>query len=72
MPPDRAWMSGSEEKLCLLGLVFELWGPSRTVDILPSEVPRLGPPHTPCPPATGQGAVSLSSFLLFGKAPLKN
>ena len=33
----------------MFGLVFELWSPSRTVDSLHPEVPRLGPPHTPCP-----------------------
>ena len=49
MPPDQAQTSDAEEKLCWFGLVLELWSPSRTVDTLHPEVPRLGPPHTPCP-----------------------
>lgn len=72
-------MSDSEEKLCVFGLVLELWSPSRTVDTLHPEVPRLGPPHIPCPrpfhpsaPPRQAWVLSLSSFLLFGKAPLKN
>ena len=82
-PVDRVRGSDSEEKLCSFGLVFKLWAlrgvlrglwEPRTPMPWPAQPLPLGwaPHRTSCPPTAGLGAVSVSFFLLFGKAILKN